>query len=136
MRKLSLVLSCSALIAVAACSSSSSTPDAAPLPTIDAAVTVDAAAAGVADPVDCATATSPAAIVTAGFAYSPVNTMINAGGFVKFTMPDSHNVVSTVPGLSVDFNATKCFKFATPGTYSFKCGPHQFVGTIVVTQVD
>jgi|GEM_PF-2848526 len=128
MSKLSLLLSCSALITIAACSSSSeSTPDAKP-------ATPDAAPAlGVAEAVDCTSAPTAPEVKTSGLSYSPVNTSIAAGSVVKFTMPADHNVVSTVTGLSVDFSSQKCFKFATAGTYSFKCGPHQFVGMVTVT---
>lgn len=131
MSKLSLLLSCSALITVAACSSSSSTtPDAKVTPpAIDAAPPTT----GVAAEVECASAPTAPEVKTSGFAYSPVNTNVVAGSVVKFTMPADHNVVSAVTGLAVDFNASKCFKFATAGTYSFKCGPHQFVGMITVS---
>lgn len=119
MSKLSLLVSCSALITFAACSSSDSTG-------------ADAASAGVATEVDCATATSAPVIANAGLTYSPAATTITAGSVVKFTLGATHDVASNVSGLIVPLGGTKCLKFATAGTYTFHCTPHGFVGTITV----
>ena len=118
------------LFTLAACSDSSSTPD--------AASQSDAAAATVTT-VTCPA--TPAATVTAtdgiDTTFSPKMTSITVGQVVKFTMPSTHNVVPnppsmTDPGLMVNFNETKCLMFTKAGTFSFKCGPHSFAGTVTV----
>jgi plastocyanin len=144
MRKLSRFLSSSVLIAAGACTVSSGTPldarptppaiDAPPIdaPPIDAPPVDSGPAGGVATEVDCITAATPAFVSTSGFMYNPMNTTINRGTVVKFTMPAEHDVASSVAGLVVPFNTIKCLTFGTPGTYTFHCTPHQFVGTIKV----
>jgi len=67
--------------------------------------------------------------------YVPAATTIAVDGVVKFTMPATHNVVPNVGGdvnLKVNFNETKCLKFKAAGSYTFRCGPHNFMGTITV----
>jgi plastocyanin len=118
MSKLSLLVSCSALLSFAACSSDD--PD-------DGG---DDVPGGVAVEADCAMATKT--VVTAGNAYSPASTTIEPGEVVKFMMPASHDVASSTSGLTVTFGATKCLKFATAGTYTFNCTPHGFTGTVKV----
>lgn len=145
MRTLSWIFSCGALIAAGACTSPSATPlDAKPTPPAIDATPIDAAidappvdggpAGGVATEIDCVTsATPPPSFVTAsGAAYNPVNTTINRGGVVKFTMSADHDVASSVAGLVVAPGTIKCLTFGTPGLYTFHCTPHQFVGTIKV----
>lgn len=122
MKKLSLLVSCSALLTFAACGGDDG----------DGGGNPDAAAAGAATTVDCATAPTAPTVVTSGLAYSPASTTIAPGGVVKFTMPSDHDVASSVSGLAVAFGATKCLKFDTAGTYSFHCTPHGFTGTVKV----
>jgi plastocyanin len=86
-------------------------------------------------------ATPAATVMTSGSAYAPMSTTITQGQIVQFVMPASHNVVPghhvadgvlADPGLSVNFNETKCFMFTQTGMYGFHCGPHMFDGTVVV----
>jgi plastocyanin len=66
----------------------------------------------------------------------PSAVSIAVGQIVKFTMPGSHDVepnrAMSDPGLSVGFGETKCLMFSRTGTFGFHCGPHQFIGTVVV----
>jgi hypothetical protein len=100
---------------------------------IDGTVTIDAP--GFAMEVNCAGITPSATVTTgAGFAYEPTSSAITIGQVVKFVMiaGTNHNVNSNGKGFDVGFGATKCFKFLKGGTYSFKCDPHSFTGSIVV----
>jgi len=120
MSKLSLILSCTALLSFGACSSDDSGDDG------------DDTGDGVAMEVDCSTAASAPVIANAGMTYSPASTTIAANGVVKFTLGATHDVASSTTGLSVPLGGTKCLKFATAGTYTFHCTPHSFTGTIIV----
>jgi plastocyanin len=106
----------------------------------DAPAQHDSASSATVQMVTCP-ATPAAVVMTSGFAYSPMMTTITQGQIVQFVMPSIHNVVSghtpadsaiADPGLSVQFNETKCFMFTQTGTYGFHCGPHSFNGTIMV----
>jgi len=144
MRKPSRFRLWSALLAAGACTSSPIAPqdarptalDARPLdaPALDAPPVDGGPAGGVATEIDCVTsATPPPSLVTASaLKYNPVDTTIHRGGVVKFTMPADEDVASNVAGLVVPFSTTKCLTFGTPGTYTFHCTPHAFVGTIIV----
>ena len=146
MRKLSRFLLGSALLAAGACTIAPATPADARPPPLDArpldATPIDATpvdggpAGGRATEVDCVTsATPPPSFVTASAVkYNPTDTTIHRGGVVKFTMPADQDVTSNVEGLVVPFNTIKCLTFGTPGTYTFHCTPHDFVGTINVLQ--
>jgi len=83
--------------------------------------------------VNCA-AGEPEVMATTGM-YVPAATTIAVDGVVKFIMPSTHNVVPN-PGadanLKVNFSETKCLKFKAAGNYSFRCGPHNFMGSITV----
>lgn len=105
--------------------------------TADAPKTIDSAPATV-QTVTCP-ATPAATVMTSGFMYAPVTTMINQGQIVQFVMPAEHDAepghfdgTLADPGLTVDFNQTKCLMFTQSGMYGFHCGPHHFDGTIVV----
>ena len=113
-----LRLSCAALL-LAACGGNNATQTDAP-----AGATVAA--------VSCAGITPAASITTTGNAYTPATAAISVGGVVQFTMPSIHNVISTTPGLAVDFGATTCLRFTAAGTYNFKCSVHLFTGSITV----
>ncbi|MBA3541749.1 MAG: hypothetical protein H0T79_19200 [Deltaproteobacteria bacterium] len=68
-------------------------------------------------------------------AFMPNAVTITAGQVVKFTMSSTHNVIPASGGdvnLKVNFSETKCLKFTAAGSFGFKCGPHQFLGTITV----
>jgi plastocyanin len=118
------------LIALAACSDSSSS-------TVDAAPPADAGAPTV-TAVTCPGRTVPTISAVNGTnAYTPTGASISVGQIVKFTMPSEHNVVpnplkNTDTGLNVNFNETKCLMFAKAGTFNFYCGPHGFTGTVTV----
>lgn len=83
-------------------------------------------------------ATPAAAVMTddASFSFKPASVTVNQGQVVQFTNSGTHDVEPAAgmsdPGLTVGFGQTKCLMFTAPGTYKFKCGPHAFVGTVVV----
>ena len=123
-----------------ACSSQSSSPDAA----IHDAKVVDAPPDGpaidapppTALTVDCATVTPVATITTTNdvFAYSPPAATIAVNDVVEFMMASNHNVVPDATmsdtGLHVNFGETKCLKFTVAGEFHFHCQPHGFHGVI------
>lgn len=82
---------------------------------------------------DCAAVTPAVTVMTAGLAYDPTPSQIKTGQTVQFVMPAQHNVSSDTSGLAVDFGATTCLTFPLPGTYTFKCSRHGFMGTVVVS---
>ena len=98
---------------------------------IDARVFADAAPASV-HMVACTG--SPPLIVTSNFMYSPTSVTIAPGGLVHFQLEGIHNVVSTTPGenFSLGFGADACLQFDVAGTFTFKCGPHNFTGSVMV----
>lgn len=77
-----------------------------------------------------------ATVTTSGSMFSPMSSSIPVNGIVKFVMivGSGHDVVSTTPGetFSVGFGETKCFQFTRAGTFTFKCMPHNFNGSIMV----
>lgn len=81
---------------------------------------------------------TPAATITtsdATLAYSPASATITQGQVVKFAMSSLHDVEPDAggdPGLTVGFNEMKCLMFTHPGTFKFHCGPHNFMGTVIV----
>ena len=87
---------------------------------------------------DVACAMPAATIITTDpvFAFQPTSVMINVGQQVKFTTSSEHDVESNPAGgdagLFVDFNTTKCLMFTKAGTFHFHCGPHGFMGSVVV----
>jgi plastocyanin len=117
------------LITLAACSDSTSkTPDAAP--------SVDAPPPTVMM-VTCPGGTVPTVTtVDDTFSFSPSMTMISVGQIVKFAMSRTHDVepnpTMSDRGLSVALGATTCLMFTRAGTFGFHCGPHSFLGTIIV----
>jgi plastocyanin len=117
---LARLLSGSALLLIAACSSSNdaATPDAASTATVRA--------------VDCATVTPAASITTTSNAYTPNQSTIAVGGVIKWTLPAPHDVASTTAGLVVDFGATKCLQFTAAGTFAYHCSAHGFTGSVTV----
>lgn len=102
--------------------------------TPDAAKVVDSAPA-IASEVPCGGATVTATVTAPGFAYTitPSST-ITVNQVVKFEMAagTGHDVNSNGQGFDAGFGVTKCFKFNKAGSYTFKCTPHNFTGTIVV----
>jgi plastocyanin len=84
--------------------------------------------------VDCSTVTPAATISTSGFAYDPVDSQVNADDVVEFAPMIGHDVndEAAPPEFHVDFGATACFRFHTPGTYHFKCSAHLFEGSLTV----
>jgi len=118
------------LLALVACSDSKNKA-------VDAPKSIDAAPPTVVG-VTCP-ATPAGTIITtdAVFMYQPTSVSINVGQVVKFTMSATHNVVpdttdSSDSGLNVDFSATKCLMFTSPGTFHFHCAPHSFEGSVTV----
>lgn len=131
------------LTTVAACKSDVSTPDAptvagpdAPVGAPDAAPPDADLTAPDAEPqavVSVACPPSPAAVVTTGAGtYVPVATNINVGDIVRFSPSGAHNVDADDDAFAVGFGATACFRFDEAALYTFRCTPHQFVGTITV----
>ena len=114
------------LLLVAACGGGGSdTPDARP--------TFDAAPPSV-TMVDCGANAPNATVTTSGNAYSPATTNITAGQVVRFSPTATHDVASTTAGqpFSVGLGGDACFRFASAGTFTFRCNPHGFTGSIVV----
>jgi plastocyanin len=107
--------------------------------TVDAPKGIDAKPVTVLE-VQCpATPAGTVMTTDSSFTFMPMQTMINQGGIVQFTTSLTHNVVpgsNAFPdadlGLSVGFDMTKCLMFTQTGTYGFHCGPHGFVGSIIV----
>jgi plastocyanin len=108
---------------------------------MDASVKMDAPAQqATVVAVDCASNTPAATVVEMDTvdAFMPMATTINMGQVVKFTTSLAHNLkpnpiaAKTDPGLSVDFNMTKCLRFTATGTFGFMCSVHSFVGTVTV----
>ena len=101
----------------------------------DSTATPDAAAAAIASEVPCGGATVTATVTAPSFAYTITpSPMITVNQVVKFEMVagTSHDVNSNGQGFDTGFGVTKCFKFNKAGSYTFKCTPHAFTGTIVV----
>ena len=67
-----------------------------------------------------------------GNAYMPATASIPVNGVVKYVITPTHNVVSTTPGLAVDFGQTMCLQFTQAGTFNFRCSVHGFMGTVTV----
>lgn len=121
-----LLTSISAASLVACGGDSTATPDAAKV--------VDSAGA-IASEVPCAGATVTTTVTAPGFAYTITpSSMITVNQVVKFEMAagTGHDVNSNGKGFDTGFGVTKCFKFNVAGSYTFKCTPHNFTGTIVV----
>jgi plastocyanin len=72
-------------------------------------------------------------VMTPGNNYSPMTTTISAGESVRFTLGATHNLVSTTAGqtFSLPIGADACLRFAAAGTYTFRCMPHGFTGSVV-----
>jgi len=98
---------------------------------VDAAPTVDSAPPAV-HQVACSG--SPPTITTPGLMYSPNTVTIAPGEMVHFMLMSTHNVVSTTAGqtFSLGLGADACLQFDIAGTFTFKCGPHNFTGSVVV----
>ena len=99
----------------------------------------DAAAATTVVTVDCGSTTAAATVTTTDgmSSYSPMATSITMGQVVKFVTSLNHDVKPNPlnhpdPGLTVDFNMTKCLRFTSTGTFGFMCSVHGFVGTVTV----
>jgi plastocyanin len=74
-------------------------------------------------------------ITTVANMYMPMATTITQGQVVKFTMNAAHDVApnsAASTGLVVPLGGDRCYRFTSPGAYSFKCTPHGFTGTITV----
>jgi len=70
-------------------------------------------------------------------AFTPSTTSIGVGEIVKFAMSASHNVApdphkATDAGLVVGLGATACLMFTKAGTFNFECGIHLFEGAVTV----
>lgn len=77
---------------------------------------------------------TPPTITTVGNSFSPMSVTIAPGGLVHFMLGGAHDVVSTTPGqtFSLGFGADACLQFDTAGTFTFKCMPHNFNGSVMV----
>lgn len=156
MKKLALMTT--ALLGLFACGDDGGTVIDAPLDAVagdggvDAPAVVDArvvdarvvdAAPSTVMVVTCPAQGGIASEVTApNFAFTITDATITTGDIVRFTMPGSHNAASgTVTGgvpapdgkFIVGFGATVCLQFTAPGTFPFYCEPHQFTGTLTVS---
>jgi plastocyanin len=104
----------------------------------DGATPIDApsgaidAPALMASEVSCSGVNAPV-ILTTGFAYNPAMTTVALNTTVKFTMPLDHNAISNDGLFTADFNGDTCVRFESVGTFRFHCGPHAFIGSVVVT---
>ena len=123
-----------ALVALAACGG-----DSTPAQQMDAPTKKDAAQAATVVTVDCGSTAAQATVTTtdAMMSYSPMATTITMGQVVKFQTSLAHDVKPNPlnhpdPGLTVDFNTTKCLRFTSTGTFGFMCSAHGFVGTVTV----
>lgn len=97
---------------------------------IDASSGIDAPPL-MASEVSCTGVNAPV-IMTQGFAFSPASTTVSLNTVVKFTMPIEHNAISNDGLFTADFNGDTCVRFESLGTFRFHCGPHAFIGTVVV----
>jgi plastocyanin len=100
---------------------------------------VDAAPPSVTALASCPPGTMPTVTTsdTNDTSFTPPTTTISAHGIVKFVMSPAHNVTPnpikpTDSGLNVGFGQTACLQFDKPGSFSFLCSVHGFVGTIIV----
>lgn len=98
---------------------------------IDAASGIDGSPL-MASEVSCTGVNAPV-IMTSGFAYSPSMSTVTLNTVVKFTMPLDHNAISNDGLFTADFNGDTCVRFESVGTFRFHCGPHAFIGSVVVT---
>jgi plastocyanin len=78
-----------------------------------------------------------ATVVDSPATFVPAMTNVVVTSVVKFSINAEHFVIPhlTQPTdqlLRVSRGETKCFRFDVPGTYSFVCGVHGFVGQINV----
>lgn len=74
-------------------------------------------------------------MTTAANAYMPMMTSISQGQVVRFTMNAAHDVAplgATDPALVVPLGGDRCYRFTMAGTFTFKCTPHGFTGSVVV----
>ena len=106
---------------------------------MDAPKVIDAPSNAKVVPVDCATTTATATVMTVNGtdAYMPMATTINMGGVVKFITSSEHDVNPNPigmsdPGIKVGFSMTKCLRFTATGTFGFFCSNHSFAGTVTV----
>lgn len=65
-------------------------------------------------------------------AFIPASTTVTAGTAVRFVMSSMHDARSNQGLFTVGYGETACVKFNTAGTYTFRCNPHGFTGTVVV----
>lgn len=113
--------------------------DAGPAETDSGPVEVDAGPVEEVEVFDCGGITPDEVIGTSGFAFSPSEVTISAGGVVKFETPGNHNMVSGTPS-SPDGKFTTgtpgdtmCLRFNVVGEYPFYCGVHNSMrGTVTV----
>ena len=77
---------------------------------------------------------TPPTITTTTNSFSPMSVQIAPGEMVHFMLGGTHNVVSTTAGqtFNLGLGANACLEFDTAGTFTFKCGPHNFTGSVVV----
>lgn len=65
-------------------------------------------------------------------AFIPASTTVAAGTAVRFVMSSMHDARSNQGLFTIGYGETLCVKFNTAGTYTFRCNPHGFTGTVVV----
>jgi plastocyanin len=66
--------------------------------------------------------------------YMPPSFTTTVGGIVHFNLAGGHDVVSTTAGqnFSLPLSANACLQFDAAGTFTFRCTPHGFNGTVIV----
>jgi len=66
--------------------------------------------------------------------YMPASFTTTVGGIVHFNLAGGHDVTSTTVGqtFGLPLNANACLQFDAAGTYTFRCSPHGFNGTVIV----
>lgn len=65
--------------------------------------------------------------------YQPPSFTTTVNGIVEFNLTGGHTVNSTTTGemFSLGLNANGCLQFTAAGTFTFRCVPHGFIGTVI-----
>ena len=82
--------------------------------------------------VDCSTVAAAVTVTTPGFRFEPKTANIQVGDVVRFDPSSGHDVVSDGGAFEVGLGGSACFRFEQPGSFGYRCSPHDFTGTIVV----
>src|SRR5688500_4680605 len=80
--------------------------------------------------VDCTTVAAEVTVTTPGLRYEPRTANIQVGDVVRFDPSTGHDVVSDGGAFEVGLGGSACFRFERPGSFGYRCSPHDFTGTI------